>query len=469
VKAPAGDPERSWNPTGTVLITGGTGALGAHTARGLARNGADHLLLLSRSGGDAPGATDLEAELVGLGARVTITACDVADRSALETVLAGVPDDCPLTAVVHTAGVIDDGVLDGLTHERFEAVFRSKVESAFLLDELTRDLDLSVFALFSSAASAVGSLGQANYAAANAVLDALADHRRSLGKAATSIAWGAWGGGGMADGEKAQEGSRRAGVGAMEPELAVMALRQVVAQQDPTVVVADVAGDQFVRAFTTSRPSALLRDLPAYAELFAATVAAEPDSGAVVVGLRERLAGLPAVQRFDVVLDLIRSRAAGVLGHPDVNVVGPDKSFRDLGFDSLGIVELKNQLNAATGLSLSSTLVFDYPTPADLAEHVLEEILPEPTAGTAGAEVNDEEREIRAALGSLSLAQLRQAGVLEPLLKLNRQAKAGSSNGDSDESDESDESDDALDTMDADDLVEAALRGLSSSSPDERN
>jgi NAD(P)-dependent dehydrogenase (short-subunit alcohol dehydrogenase family)/acyl carrier protein len=458
VQAPAADPERAWSPAGTVLITGGTGALGAHTARGLARNGAQHLLLLSRSGGDAPGAADLQADLVRLGARVTITACDVADRSALESVLADVPADYPLTGVVHTAGVLDDGVVDGLTPERFEAVFRSKVDSAFLLDELTRDLDLAVFALFSSASSAVGNPGQAGYAAANAVLDALAEHRSSLGQAGTSIAWGAWGGGGMADGAGAQEGSRRAGVAALEPELAIVALRQVVAQDEPTAVVAAVVAEQFFRAFTTSRPSALLRDLPGYAELLAASVVV-PDSGGVAVGIREKLVGLPAVQRFDMVLDMVRSRVVGVLGLADVDLVGPDKSFRDLGFDSLGIVELRNQLNAVTGLKLTSTLVFDHPTPADLTEHLLEQLLPD---SGSGAQDSDEETEIRAWLGSLSLAQLRQAGVLDAFLSGSRHSTADSSTAGGKPAE-------SIETMDADDLIRAALGGPSDLSPGERS
>jgi len=455
VQAAAGDPTRVWKPTGTVLITGGTGALGAQTARELAREGAEHLLLLSRRGGDAPGATELQADLASLGSRVTITACDVADRAALESVLADIPPEHPLTGVVHTAGVIDDGVLDGLTPERFEAVFRSKVDSAFLLDELTRELSLKVFVMFSSAAAAIGSLGQANYAAANAVLDALAEQRRSLGLAATSIAWGAWGGAGMAGGAEAEENARRAGVDAMDPQLAIVALRQLVAQEDPTAVVAAVSAERFSRAFTTARPSALMRELPGYTELLDVD-AAVTNGGTVAVDIRDTLVALPAGQRFDVLLELVRSRVAGVLGHTDVDVVGPDKSFRDLGFDSLGIVELRNQLSAATGLSLSSTLVFDHPTPADLADHLLAEVLPDSGSGAA---VNDEESDYRALFGSLSLAQLREAGVLEPLLQLTRGAPGTSVSGN--------QSVESIDSMNADDLIRAALGGRSDASSDE--
>ncbi|MEV0041883.1 beta-ketoacyl reductase, partial [Streptomyces sp. NPDC050804] len=224
VRAPGKHPARAWDPDGTVLITGGTGALGAHVARRLARDGVQHLVLLSRRGPEAPGADALRAELEGLGARVTLTACDAADRDQLAAVLADIPAGHPLTGVVHTAGVLDDGVLDRLTPERFAPVFRAKVTSALLLDELTRDLDLTAFVLFSSASAAVGNLGQANYAAANAVLDALAERRRARDLPATSIAWGAWGGGGMAEGAGADEAARRAGIGAMDPEPACEAL-----------------------------------------------------------------------------------------------------------------------------------------------------------------------------------------------------------------------------------------------------
>jgi KS-AT-KR-ACP domain-containing polyene macrolide polyketide synthase/pimaricinolide synthase PimS2/candicidin polyketide synthase FscD len=406
-----------WEPSGTVLITGGTGALGRQLARRLARDGAEHLLLASRGGLDAPGATELRDELAATGVRVTISACDVADRAGLQAMLDGVPAEYPLTGVVHAAGVLDDGVLDGLTPDRFEAVFRSKVGSAFLLDELTRDLDLKVFALFSSASGAVGNPGQANYAAANTVLDAIAERRHSLGLAATSIAWGAWGGEGMASNAHAEDAARRTGIGAMDPELAFTALRQVVTEDEPTVLIAAVDAGRFS---ATARPSALLREMPGYDELVAA---AAPDAG---IGLRAKLADLAAGQRFETVLDLVRARAAEVLGYPDVEQVGAEKAFRDLGFDSLGAVELRNQLNAATGLSLTSTLVFDHPTPAALAEHILAGVVP----GGAGQDDTDEDDDLRVPLGSAE--------------------EAGPS----------------IDAMEIDDLVQAALDGQSDRSND---
>jgi KS-AT-KR-ACP domain-containing polyene macrolide polyketide synthase/pimaricinolide synthase PimS2/candicidin polyketide synthase FscD len=452
VEAPAPAPDRLWTPTGTVLVTGGTGVLAAHVARTLASEGVPHVLLASRRGDDAPGAADLRTELEALGTRVTIAACDVADRAALTGLLAAVPAEFPLNAVVHTAGVLDDGVLDGLTPERFDTVFRAKVTSARLLDELTRDLDLGGFVLFSSASGAVGNPGQANYAAANAVLDALAEHRRGLGLAATSIAWGAWGGGGMATGTKAETGARRSGVGAMDPALAITALRQLVVEPGATAVVAQVSAAEFLRGSMGSRLRALLSELPgADAILPPATAGPRP----AAPELRARLEEMPVGRRRDEVLELVRDSAAAILGHPDTELIGPDKAFRDVGFDSLSGVELRNQLTAATGLALPSTLAFDHPTPAALAAYLLGELgLAE--AGTRTAEADDE-ASIRALLASVSLGRLREIGVLEPLLQLAGRGEIPTDNG---------QPRDEIDEMDVDDLVQAALNGSSDPSLD---
>jgi NAD(P)-dependent dehydrogenase (short-subunit alcohol dehydrogenase family) len=310
--AHAGLPGEAWDPTGTVLITGGTGSLGTEVARELARAGAPHLLLLSRRGPDAPGAADLRGELEALGAAVTIVACDAADRDALSAVLDAIPAQEPLTAVVHAAGVLDDGVLDGLTPDRFEAVFRSKVTSALVLDELTRDREPAVFALFSSASAAIGNPGQANYAAANAVLDAIAERRSADGLPATAIAWGAWAGSGMAAGARAQAGAQRAGVRGLEPRLAVKALRQLVTVPAPTAVVADVEPDDFLRAYTTMRPGPLFAELPGYR---ATTEAGTPVQDTVPgAALRDELLGLAPQRRHDHVLTLVRGAAAAVPG-----------------------------------------------------------------------------------------------------------------------------------------------------------
>ncbi len=462
VPVPAGRTTREWNPTGTVLITGGTGALGARVARELARAGAEHLLLLSRRGPDAPGADALRAELTALGADVTLTACDAADRDALAKVLADIPETSPLTGVVHTAGVIDDGVLDSLTPDRFEDVFRAKAASALALHDLTEDLDLAVFALFSSSSGAVGNAGQANYAAANAFLDALAERRRAQGLAATSLAWGVWGGGGMAADQRAADVARRTGIRPLDPDLAVVALRRAVMDGRPTEVVADIERDLFVRSFTAVRPSPLLGAPTVDAEHRAAGDTGEDTTGDA---LRAKLTGLPPAKRSEAVRDLVRTRAAAVLGHPTADAVGADRAFRDLGFDSLSAVELRNQLGAATGLNLTATLVFDHPNPAALADHLLSLLVPDEDPGEGTADDGDPDSSaIRALLASVSVAQLREIGVLEPLLKLAAEQTAASG-AEAAAATAADAYDESIDAMDIADLVQAAFDG---NSPQER-
>ncbi|MDT0543549.1 type I polyketide synthase [Streptomyces lonegramiae] len=373
VAAPA-EPGAGWRPSGTVVITGGTGALGGHVARWLARGGAAHVVLASRSGDQAPGTAELRDELVESGVRVSIVACDVADRDQVAAMLAAIPADCPLTGVVHAAGVLDDGVLEGLSPERFEAVFRSKVASALVLDELTRELDLSAFVLFSSAAGALGNPGQANYAAANAVLDAIAERRRARGLAATSIAWGAWAGGGMAGEGRDAALSRRTGTFALEPGQAISALRGAAADRDPLLVVADIRRPEFLRVFGGVRPSPVLSDLPGYRELADAGAIGRPRAERSAPALLERLAGLPESERPTALLDLVRTEVAAVLRYSGADAIEADRAFKDLGFDSLTAVELRNQLAATTGLSLPATLVFDHPTPTVLAEFLLAEV-----------------------------------------------------------------------------------------------
>ncbi|MEU7642375.1 beta-ketoacyl reductase, partial [Streptomyces sp. NPDC039016] len=419
--------------------------------------GARHLLLLSRRGADAPGADGLRAELTALGAEVTLAACDAADRDALAAVLAAVPDDAPLTGVIHTAGVLDDGVLDSLTPDRYEAVFRAKAASALALHDLTRDRDLAVFALFSSSSGAVGNLGQANYAAANAYLDALAEHRRARGLAATSVAWGVWGGEGMAADQRAADLAQRTGIRALDPDLAVVALRRAVMDGRPTEIVADLDRDRFVRSFTAVRPSPLL-GVPAGTEDQAAQ---DSGAGATADALREQLTGQTPAQRARTVLDLVRSRAAAVLGHPTADAVGADRAFRDLGFDSLSAVELRNQLGAATGLTLAATLVFDHPNPSELADHVLARLVPDEGPGQDAA--GDDEADaagIRALLTSVPMKRLREIGVLDPLLKLAAEQAAASDDAAATTAD--DAYDASIDAMDVADLVQAAFDGNSS-------
>ncbi|WP_172382406.1 type I polyketide synthase [Streptomyces sp. MNP-20] len=361
-----------WTPDGTVLVTGGTGAIGGHVARWLASQGARHLVLTSRRGADAPGAAELRAELEEVGAEVTIAACDVADRDALAGLLAAIPDTAPLTAVFHTAGVLDDGVLDGVTAERIATVFRAKVESARHLDELTSGLDLSAFVLFSSFAGLSGGTGQGSYAAANAALDALAEHRRARGLPATSVAWGAWGGGGMA-----ADRARGGAVPPMEPGLAVAALGGALGQDPAVTVIADVDWEQYLAGGPALAPNPLFADLPEARALQERT--ARTDGGAAdgtEPDLARQLAALSGPERDRLLEDLVRTHAADVLGYPGPERVEPGRAFRELGFDSLTAVELRNALGTATGLPLPTTLVFDHPTPVALAAYLKAELAP---------------------------------------------------------------------------------------------
>ncbi|WP_064455270.1 type I polyketide synthase [Streptomyces hygroscopicus] len=378
---------RSWRPSGTTLVTGGTGALGAHVARWLAGQGAEHLVLTSRRGLQAPGAAELRAELTELGAKVTVAACDVADRKAVETLLAAIPADQPLTAVVHAAGVLDDGVLDALTPERFATVLGPKADAARHLHELTRGLDLSAFVLFSGIAGTLGDAGQGNYAAANAYLDALAERRRAEGLPATSVAWGRWGETGLAADGAIGERLDRGGVPAMAPHAAISALRQALDHDDTVVAVADIQWDRFAQGYTAVRPSPLIADLPEVRRLRATGgPAGEPGAaadGSPADALRARLAGISRAEQSLVVLEIVRTSAAAALGHPSTDEVGAGRAFKELGFDSLIALELRNRLTAATGQKLPATLVFDYPTPAALAEFLCGRILGD--GGTAAA------------------------------------------------------------------------------------
>ncbi|MFF4402932.1 SDR family NAD(P)-dependent oxidoreductase [Streptomyces sp. NPDC001480] len=360
---------------GTVLVTGATGALGGLVARHLVtEHGVRHLLLVSRRGPAADGAAELLTELHGLGAEATLAACDAADRDALAGLLAGVPADRPLTGVVHIAGVLDDGVLEAMTPERIGTVLRAKADAAVNLHELTRGLDLTAFVLFSSLAGVLGTAGQANYAAANAFLDALAGQRRAEGLPALSLAWGMWARDGGMTGhlERADvERLARSGVLAMADEEALGLFDAACADGSAAVVTARL--DTTALRAQGDRLPAVLRGLvgaPAR-RASAARTTGTPDGGTDAGGFLERLAGLPRTERELAVLTLVRSRAAAVLGFPDERAVDAERGFLEIGLDSLTAVELRNQLGAATGLKLAPTLLFDYPTPTELAQYVL--------------------------------------------------------------------------------------------------
>ncbi|MEW2141165.1 SDR family NAD(P)-dependent oxidoreductase, partial [Streptomyces sp. NPDC005409] len=353
---------------GTVLVTGGTGGLGALVARHLAsEHGVRDLLLVSRRGRAAEGVDELLLTLSGLGARVRVEACDVGDRDALAALLASIPDDRPLIGVVHSAAVLDDGVIESVDAERLDAVFRPKAEAARHLHELTEGLDLSAFVLFSSFAGVVGSAGQASYAAANTYLDALAYERRARGLSAVSLAWGWWGSdGGLTGGLSMVDRGRLSALGltAMSAEEGLALFDAVVAQDRVLCVPArlDLAGLQ--RRDAEAVPS-VLRSLVRGGVRRARVEDASADSG-----LAARVAGLAEGERRRVILDVVRGHVSGVLGYGPGQLVGVDIPFKGLGFDSLMAVELRNRLNRATGLRLPATLVFDYPTVQDLAEHL---------------------------------------------------------------------------------------------------
>jgi pimaricinolide synthase PimS1 len=365
-----GDGERALDPRGTVLVTGGTGTLGTLVARHLVvEHGAGRLLLASRRGPDAEGAPELQAELESLGASVEVVACDVSRRETLETLLDSIAAEHPLTAVVHTAGVLDDGTIGSLTAERVDGVLAAKADAAWYLHELTERIDLSMFVLFSSAAGTLGGPGQGNYAAANAFLDALAAHRCSLGLAGTSIAWGFWEeASAMTRGLSAADRSRvqRSGVG-------VLASEQGLELFD----AAHRAGEAFVLAapleLRALRDQARMGVLPRVLAGLVRTTAPRANR-ATDIPLAQRLAATPATERDGLVLDLVRAQVAEVLGHPSPDGVAAQRAFKDLGFDSLTAVELRNRLNATTGLRLPTTLVFDHPTPAAVANYLLDEV-----------------------------------------------------------------------------------------------
>ncbi|PVE04871.1 type I polyketide synthase, partial [Streptomyces scopuliridis] len=364
---------RVWDAEGTVLITGGTGGLGGVLARHLvAERGVRHLVLTSRRGLSAEGATELVAELTAQGASVSVEACDVADRDALAELLGALPAEHPLTAVVHTAGVLDDGIIGSLTPERLARVLRPKVDAAWHLHELTRDLDLAAFVVFSSVSGVIGGAGQANYAAGNAFLDALAAHRQAAGLPGVSLAWGAWNqGAGMTSGLGEADLRRAAEAG-----MPLLSVDQGVSLFDAALAtgqaaVAPVRLDLSVLRAQGAVPP-LLRGL--VRTTARRTAVAGPGAG-TDAGLAERLSRLERAERHETLLTLVRGQAALVLGHASGDGVDPARAFRDLGFDSLTAVELRNRLNTATGLRLPATMVFDYPTVEALAEHLLEELV----------------------------------------------------------------------------------------------
>jgi len=429
---------------GTVLITGGTGALGSLLARHLVEHhGVSSLLLASRQGEGAPGAERLRAELIELGSEVKIAACDVSDRGQLSQLIESVSPEHPLSAVVHAAGALEDGVIASMTPERLDRVLAPKLDAAWHLHELTGQLPLSAFILFSSSTGTIGGPAQSNYAAANAFLDALACERQSQGLPGISMAWGWWG---DTDGMAAELTSadhtrmQRSGMLALAPEEGLALFDAAYALGAPSVVPArlDLGGMRAQARAGVVPP--LLRGLVRVPE------GRQQSAGG---SLARRLANTPEPERARVVLEFVRGEVASVLGHEDPEAIDVHRAFNELGFDSLTAIELRNRLSGACGVQLPATLAFDYPSSSALSEFLLSQVsseIPQPS------EEDIHELELRSALASIPLARLREAGVLDTLLTLAGLSRETPSSRDA-------ESADAIDELDLESLVELTLGG----------
>ncbi|MFE2723440.1 type I polyketide synthase, partial [Kitasatospora sp. NPDC059327] len=384
--APAGTAHRPLDPERTALITGGTGTLGALVARRLVRAyGVRHLVLLSRAGREAAGSEELVAELTGLGARVTVAACDVSRRADLAAVLADIPAAHPLGVVVHTAGVLDDGTLQTLTPDRLDAVLRPKTDAAWHLHELTRDQDLDAFVLFSSVTSVTGNAGQGAYTAANAFLDALAEHRRAAGLPGNALAWGLWAeGSGMTRHLDRADLARmaRGGIGTLSTETGLALFDAALLRDLPYAVTARLDRAALGALAAAGTVPVVLKGL-VRAPLQRAVNA---PAGADGSSWSARMAELPADRRARAVLDLVRTQTASVLGHGEAAGIDVERAFRELGFDSLTALELRNRVNAATGLRLPATVVFDHPSAAALAARLAREVTGEAAGDGAGTQ-----------------------------------------------------------------------------------
>jgi mycoketide-CoA synthase len=439
---------------GTVLIAGGTGMAGSALARHVvAQHGVRQLVLVSRRGPDAPGAAELVAELTAAGTQVRVVACDVADREALATMLDQIPVQHPLSAVIHAAGVLDDAVVTSLTPERVDAVLRAKVDAVWNLHELTRDMPISAFVMFSSMAGLVGSSGQANYAAANSFLDGLAVHRRAHGLPAISLGWGLWDqASNMTGGLDTVDFARfaRDGIVAMSSAEALQLLDTAMVVDEPFLLPARIDTIALRAKFDGGTLPPMFVDLinaPARRQVDDSLAAAKSKSA-----LLQRLEGLPEDEQQAVLLDLVRSHIATVLGNSSPEAIDPDKAFQELGFDSLTAVEMRNRLKAATGLALSPTLIFDYPNSAALAGYFRQELLGASSQQTQQAAPG--EAEIQRVVASIPIKRLRQAGVLDLLLNL---ANENDGAGAAETRDASKTRERDIAEMNLDDLVNAAF------------
>ncbi len=376
-------PDRLIHPGGAVLITGGVGGLGRYVAKWLAtEHGVKDLVLTSRGGMNAPAAKAFVAELAELGAAVTVAACDAADARALSDLIADVTKRRPLRGVVHAAGVLDDGILTELTPARLGTVFSPKVDGAWHLHKLTQDLELDFFVLFSSISGVIGAPGQANYSSANTFLDALAHHRRAQGLPATSIAWGAWDGQGMAArlSEADRARAKHRGMKALAPDEGLQLLGSALVAGAPSTIAAAFDLPKLRRALQQHE------DVPAlFRSLFASSPPARAPAARRGTDLRKLLNETAPEQQEAIVLSAVRGQVAKVLEFGSPEDVDVDLPMQDIGVDSLSAVLLRNQLTEMTGLSLSAKITRDHPNLRALAQFLWTKIVESDSTGLAAA------------------------------------------------------------------------------------
>nr|WP_304528657.1 type I polyketide synthase [Mycobacterium sp. E2327] len=433
-------PPARLDPEGTVLITGGTGMLGALVAEHLVTGYAiKNVLLLSRSGPNAPGADQIRQRIERLGAQVAITACDTSNRADLAAALDAIAAEHPLTAVIHAAGILDDALVTDLSPEQLDAVLAAKADAAWHLHRLTADHDLAAFVLFSSTAGILGSTGQANYAAANAFLDALARHRHHTQRQATSVAWSYWQTpSGMTAHLGAADVTRLASTGLIPitNEHGLALFDATLISQQPNLLASPFNAGVLNRLARHSRLNPMLSGL----------VTSRPQAAnASPRTLAATLAAQTPQQRLDTLTAMVTASTAAVLAHPDPGALDPDRPFKDLGIDSLTALELRNSLNRHTGLTLPATLAFDHPTPTALAHHLTNQLSATAPASTTNSYV----RQIQELLTSIPPNRLEEADILELLRKL-----ASNDSGDPDHQ----ENKSRIANMGVDDLIAVALR-----------
>ncbi|MCQ8195485.1 type I polyketide synthase [Streptomyces rugosispiralis] len=417
-------PRRTWKPKGTVLITGTADGPAAHVARHLAADGAEHIVVLCPGGSDAPGTVELKAELDALGTALTVADHAPADREATARLVERVAQASGrIGTIIHTSASGELAPLLELTPRRLAEEIRAHLDDTGRhLDELCGMGPGDTVVYFSTVAASWGSKDHSSYAAATACLDALARHDRADGRPTVSIAWGLWDlpyGGGVPDATTTShtERSRRQGLSPLDPRPALTALRQVLDHDDSGVTIADVAWGRFAPLFTLARPSRLFDAVPAARQAIEAARGPAADTATgESSALRRELAALPGDERAERLLALVRAHVAAVLRYPAPEAVEPDRPFKELGFDSIAAVELRNRLRAATGLSLPTTVVFDYPTPRTLAGQLLAEV--DPGEADAAHPVSGHLDELETALAGLPTGDPRRAGLVNRLQAL---------------------------------------------------